>query len=126
MPVMNTPDHITELQSDEIFVFGSNMLGKHIGGAARQAHENFGAIWGKPEGIQGESYALPTVSRSMAPYSLAMIRTNISSFLSYARHHPEKTFLLTKIACGIAGHNEEDIAPMFKHAPDNVVRPRGW
>lgn len=123
---MTTSDNITELKDNEIFVFGSNMLGEHLGGAARYAYDHFGAVWGNPEGIQGQSYALPTMGRRVQPYSLTMLSRNVSTFLYYARKHPEKTFLLTKIGCGIAGWKEADIAPMFKKAPRNVIKPKGW
>jgi hypothetical protein len=127
MAVMsNTPDNITELKPNQIFVFGSNQNGEHIGGAARTAYDKFGAVWGKPEGLQDRSYALPTVSKHFRPYSLRMIGKNVYTFLWYASKHPELTFLLTKVGCGIAGHKEEDIAPLFKHAPSNVIKPRGW
>lgn len=117
---------INELKPNQIFVFGSNGNGEHIGGAAKQAFEQFGAVWGQFEGLQGKSYALPTVSRQMRPLSLTQIKVGVSYFLHIARKNPELEFLLTKIGCGIAGHAEEDIAPLFKRVPSNVIKPEGW
>ena len=40
-----TPNYIESLEENEIFVFGSNLDGYHIGGAAMIAKERFGAVW---------------------------------------------------------------------------------
>ena len=42
-----TPNYIVSLEDNEVFVFGSNLEGHHIGGAARIAKEHFGAVWGQ-------------------------------------------------------------------------------
>lgn len=127
---MTAPDDITSLGLGQVMVFGSNGDGEHAGGAARYAYDNFGAEWGNHQGIQGQSYAIPTMAKYRKgvrkSYSLHTISLNVQTFLYYARQHPELTFMLTRIACGIAGHGEEDIAPMFHAAPDNVWKPRGW
>lgn len=122
----STPENITELQPDDVFCFGSNALGEHYGGAARYAYDHFGAIWGRGEGIQGQSYAIPTLSKAMKPYSISMLERITGTFIYYAKQHPEKTFLLTKVGCGIAGFSEAEIAPLFKYAPRNVVKPERW
>lgn len=122
----NTPDNITELKPNEVFVFGSNRLGAHRGGAARYAYDHFGAELSNSEGIQGQSYALPTMDKDMKPYSSYNLKKVVNSFVYYARQHPEKTFLLTKVGCGIAGFTEAQIAPLFRHTPGNVVKPKGW
>ena len=115
-----TPERIIELPEGSIFVFGSNESGAHGGGAARVALENFGAIWGQGEGLQGQSYGLPTME------GLDALRGAAQRFIDFAERHPELRFYLTKVGCGIAGHPEDVVAPLFAAAPDNVVRPPGW
>ena len=116
-----TPDMITRLAENEIFVFGSNLQGMHAGGAARIAHKLFGAIWGQGVGLQGSSYAIPTMQggvETIAPY--------VDEFITFAQEHPQLRFLVTRIGCGIAGFTDEEIAPLFTAAYnlDNVALPR--
>ena len=106
-----TPDFITELGPNDIFVFGSNLAGAHAGGAARLANQKFGAIWGHGVGLQGNSYAIPTMQGG-----IETIKPYVDEFIEFAKSHPELTFYVTKIGCGIAGFKEEDIAPLFKTA----------
>ena len=118
-----TPEFITELAEDEVFVFGSNLAGMHGGGAAATAHRCFGAVWGKGVGLYGKSYAIPTMHggvNTVKPY--------VDEFIEYAKHHPELRFLVTKIGCGIAGFREEQIAPLFAEAIDvkNIILPRDF
>ena len=105
-----TPEYIDALGPDEIFVFGSNIQGNHAGGAARIAAARFGAVMGQGTGLQGQSYAIPTMGgmREMKHY--------IDEFILFADIHPEMKFLVTKIGCGIAGYTPEEIAPMFAGA----------
>ena len=116
-------EFITELQPGEIFVFGSNLQGMHGGGAARVAYRNFGAIMGKGVGLQGQSYAIPTMQGGVET-----IRPYVDEFIAFAKEHPELTFLVTRIGCGIAGFTDEEIAPLFAEAQsvDNIVPPEGW
>lgn len=116
-----TPEFITELGPDEIFVFGSNLAGMHAGGAARVAAERFGAIWGQGVGLQGNSYAIPTMQGGVDT-----VRPYVDDFISFAKAHPELTFYVTKIGCGIAGFTIGEIAPLFIEAVSlpNVVLPR--
>ncbi len=114
------PDLISELQPGEVIVIGSNERGQHGGGAARYACDNFGLAWGTGEGLSGRTYALPTME---GPGKLLAA---VQRFIEYASQHPEITFLLTKVGCGIAGYAEEDVSPLFSRAPGNVLRPRGW
>lgn len=118
-----TPDNITELAPDEIFVFGSNLAGHHMGGAARTAMERFGAEWGQGEGIQGQSYAIPTMFGSVEE-----IKPYVDRFLDLAYEWDENTFIVTRIGCGIAGFTPEQIAPLFDRVADmyNVVLPRDF
>lgn len=103
----------------EIFVFGSNLLGLHGGGAAKDALDSYGAVWGQGSGRQGSSYAIPTKHNFSSTMSVEEIRPYVNDFLAYALENPQKTFFVTAIGCGLAGHTVEDIAPMFAHAPLN-------
>ena len=118
-----TPEYITTLRPSEIFVFGSNLEGFHGGGAARIAYEKFGAEWGVGVGPTGQCYAIPTMQGGVET-----IRPYVDEFISYAEQHPELTFLVTRIGCGIAGFTDEQIAPLFAAARDlqNVALPEGW
>lgn len=115
-----TPDFITELKEGEVFVFGSNEEGMHGGGAARIASEKFGAKWGEGIGMTGRCYAIPTMDGS-----LDIIRKHVDDFTEYAAAHPELTFLVTRIGCGIAGLRDSEIAPLFGKASElgNVTLP---
>ena len=118
-----TPDFITELKENEIFVFGSNLEGMHGGGAARLAYNKFGAIWGQGVGFQGQSYGIPTMHGGVDA-----IKPYVDEFIEFAKSHPELTFLVTRIGCGIAGFRDEEIAPLFKECIeiDNVILPRSF
>jgi len=117
---------ITELKPGQIFVFGSNRAGIHAGGAARLAREKFGAREGVGEGMTGHCYAFPTLTENFEKVSRASLEASRDRFFQTARRHPEKTFLLTKVGCGIAGFSEDEIRPLFAHAPANVVLPEDW
>ena len=116
-----TPERITELKPNEIFVFGSNLAGAHGGGAARLAYNRFGAIWGQGVGLQGQSYAIPTMQGGVET-----IKPYVDEFIRFAKQHLEQKFLVTKIGCGIAGFKVDEIAPLFYHAIDseNIVLPK--
>ena len=118
-----TPDHITHLEPDEIFVFGSNLQGMHAGGAARIAYNKFGARWGQGDGIQGQSYAIPTMQRGMET-----IKPYVDEFIKLAREWDQNTFYVTRIGCGIAGFTDRQIAPLFDEAYDlyNVRLPESF
>ena len=107
---------ITQLAANEVFVFGSNLGGRHGAGAARKARE-WGAVCGNPVGHQGQTYAIPTVDASVRnTLSLAEIQPYANEFIQYARTHPELVFLLTDVGCGLAGLRAEDAAPLFQEA----------
>ena len=118
-----TPDFISHLKDNEIFVFGSNLHGMHGGGAARVAFLHFGAIYGQGVGLQGQSYAIPTMQGGTET-----IRPYVDEFILFAKNHPELTFLVTRIGCGIAGFVAKDIAPLFKDAIsiENVHLPNDF
>lgn len=118
-----TPEHITELGPDDIFVFGSNLQGLHMGGAARYALEHFGAQMGQGEGPQGQSYAIPTMQGGVDT-----IKPYVDRFIDLAREWDQNTFYVTPIGCGIAGFTPEQIAPLFDEAYDlyNVRLPESF
>lgn len=115
-----TPDNISELKPDEVFVFGSNLEGHHAGGAARVAVQKFGAVWGQGVGMQGQSYGIPTMHGGVdeiAPY--------VDQFIKYAKDNTDKYFFVTRIGCGIAGFKDEEMAPLFADTVgvDNICLP---
>lgn len=118
-----TPENITSLEPDEIFVFGSNLEGNHAGGAARTALERFGAIMGQGVGIQGQSYAIPTMQGG-----IETIKPYVDQFIDLAWEWDQNTFYVTRIGCGIAGFTDEEIAPLFDRAYDfyNVRLPESF
>ena len=118
-----TPSWIDDLQENQVFVFGSNLAGMHGGGAARVARLRFGAVMGNGVGMQGRSYAIPTMQGGTET-----IRPYVNDFIAYAKKHPELTFLVTPIGCGIAGFEPEDIAPLFELASsvENIWLPKSF
>lgn len=119
-----TPNRITELKPDEIFVFGSNLEGAHGGGAALLAWREWGAIWGQGSGLQGQTYGIPTMHGGPEA-----IRPYVNEFIRFARQHSDTIFLVTEIGCGIAGFKPAQIAPLFKEAAEipNIYLPqRFW
>lgn len=116
------PDRIVSLAPNEIFVFGSNAQGLHYGGAANTAVNYFGAIMGRGHGIQGQSYAIDTMS------GLVNMKADIDAFVAYAKAHPELRFLVTLIGCGIAGFKPSQVAPLFSDCVDlsNVCLPSAF
>lgn len=115
-----TPECISALKENEVFVFGSNLSGAHGGGAAFVALERFGAIWGQGVGLQGQSYGIPTMHGGVDA-----IKPYVDDFIRFAREHPELKFYVTKIGCGIAGFRIGEMAPLFADAIDveNVILP---
>ena len=108
---------ITELDQNEIFVFGSNGQGAHMGGAAATAVNKFGAVMGQAEGLQGQSYAIDTMD------GVEVMKEQIDRFIEFAAKHPELTFYVTEIGCGIAGYTPDQVAPFFEKATYNVILP---
>ncbi len=110
----------------EIFVFGSNLAGRHGKGAALCALKEHGARYGWGEGHHGNSYAIPTKDSYLTTLSLEIISGYVRTFVSYAKQHPELTFNVTAIGTGLAGYSHEQIAPMFRDAPSNRRLPGVW
>lgn len=113
-------DRIAKLGENEFFVFGSNIQGAHGGGSAWFAHKAFGAEWGVGEGLTGRTYALPTMEGA------ASLKKAVNNFIACAKQHPEFTFLVTAVGCGIAGYTPNEVAPLFKEATslENVYLPQ--
>lgn len=110
-----------------IFVFGSNLIGAHMGGAAHAAHNHYGAAWGASQGRTGHAYAIPTVDATvMNRLPLPAIEQAVERFIEYAQARPHLQFFVTRIGCGIAGHLDADIAPMFRNIPANCSLPDTW
>lgn len=118
-----TPEKISELKSDEVFVFGSNLEGMHGGGAAYAAWKHFGAVMGCGVGLRGQSYAIPTMQGGVET-----IKPYVDDFIVFAREHPERFFFVTRIGCGIAGFRDKEIAPLFEWAAglENVCLPESF
>ena len=118
-----TPEFITKLQPNEIFVFGSNLKGLHGGGAAYIAYRKFGAIMGQGVGLQGQGYAIPTMQGGVET-----IKPYVDEFIQFAKSNKNMTFLVTRIGCGIAGFTDKEIAPLFEaaHGIENIVLPENW
>lgn len=119
-----TPDKITELKPNEVFVFGSNEAGIHGAGAAKLAHEKFGAKWGVGLGLEGKTYAIPTKDYNIKTLDLYRINLYVLYFKADVKRYKDLNFLVTEIGCGLAGYEPKDIAPFFKDAPENVFLPK--
>lgn len=107
----------------DVFVFGSNLAGRHGAGAALFAKQNHGAIYGQGEGLQGHSYGIPTKDANIRTLPLTRIAEAVATFKSFAAEHPELTFVITPIGCGLAGYKPEQIAPFFADSPPNCQLP---
>ncbi|MDO4970563.1 MAG: hypothetical protein Q4E41_00505 [Bacteroidales bacterium] len=118
-----TPRNVSQLQGNEVFVFGSNLAGHHMGGAARVAASKFGAVFGQGVGLQGQSYAIPTMQGGVET-----IKPYVDEFAKFADAHPELNFYVTRIGCGIAGFSDEEIAPLFAACISlpNVALPQSF
>ena len=120
-----TPNNITELKENEIFVFGSNESGRHGKGAAKTAL-GWGAKWGQARGLQGKTYGIPTKDHSVRiTLPISKIQIYVDEFIEFAKKRQDLIFLVTEIGCGLAGYKPKDIAPLFKEAKDieNIYLP---
>lgn len=118
-----TPERITELKADEVFVFGSNLAGMHGGGAAYVAFQKFGAVMGCGVGLRGQSYAIPTMQGGVET-----IKPYVDDFIAFAKSRPGLFFYVTRIGCGIAGFRDREIAPLFFAAREieNICLPKSF
>lgn len=132
--VVDTPPWEDEKPVRQIFVFGSNLAGRHGAGAAKEAKLNYGAIYGQGIGLQGDSYAIPTkdgrngqdLKLPEATLPLDQIAVHVKNFIDFAWDNPCWVYNVQRIGCGLAGYKDEQIAPLFKGAPMNVNLPLGW
>ena len=122
-----TPDYIDALLSNQIFVFGSNALGYHTGGASGTARKKFGAVWGQPEGLQGQSYAIP-VDFGKGIRKDTEVRASVEKFIEFAKQNENRFFFVTRIGCGIGGYRDEEMAQFFKQALEvnNICLPKSF
>ncbi|AUV61854.1 hypothetical protein HWB52_gp39 [Pseudomonas phage Littlefix] len=109
-----------------IFVFGSNLAGRHGAGAAAYAYNHEGAVYGQGIGHFGNSYAIPTKDHNIQTMELVDIQQCVELFIQYAELNPDLKFKVTRIGCGLAGYKDEDIAPMFSKAPSNCWFDQVW
>jgi len=109
-----------------IFVFGSNLAGRHGAGSARYAREHWGAQHGIGRGRTGNAYAIPTQDANLDPLPLLRIRIHVDEFIAYATRHPHLHFQVTAIGTGLAGYSDGDVAPLFAGAPGNCTLPVQW
>lgn len=121
-----TPENITSLADGEIFVFGSNLAGRHGAGAAATARRKFGAEPGVGEGLTGQCYAFPTLDDSLRKLTMRELQASRDRLYLIAGLNPELTFLLTRVGTGLAGYGEQEMADLFAGAPGNIVTPPGW
>ncbi|MBQ9203007.1 MAG: hypothetical protein IJ155_02065 [Prevotella sp.] len=124
-----TPEFVESLKDGQVFVFGSNLIGNHSGGASLVAMQRFGAVWGQAEGPQGQCYAIPVDIRGEAVENVsAYMKRHIDKFLAYAKAHSELFFIVIRVGCGNAGFDEEFVALFFKEAMtmDNVSLPKSF
>jgi hypothetical protein len=122
-----TPENITTLNNNEIFVFPSNLAGRHGAGAAKFSLK-LGSIWGKPIGLMGRCYAIPTKDRYIKTLPIIKIKPFVDDFIEWAILNPDNIFLVTAIGCGLAGYTAKDIAPLFKEAVplENIHLPQSF
>jgi hypothetical protein len=109
-----------------ILVFGSNLAGRHGAGSAKYARMEHGAIYGQGEGLQGNSYAIPTKSKTFAVLPINVIEEKVNVFIQHAKENPDVQFNVTRIGCGLAGYGDLDIGPLFTKAPENCILPPMW
>lgn len=122
-----TPDYIDTLLPNQVFVFGSNTLGYHTGGASGTARKKFGAIWGQAEGLQGQCYAIP-VDYGKDVRNDIEVKAAVDRFIAFAKEHTELFFFVTRVGCGIAGYHDEEMAQFFKDVLElkNVSLPKSF
>jgi hypothetical protein len=114
------------VSSEAIFVFGSNLSGRHGRGAALSAREHHGAVAGKGVGLHGTSYAIPTKDHASRAIPLDQIAHYVRRFIEFAKEHSELTFEVTRVGCGVAGYSDKQMAPLFMGAPKNCQLPEEW
>ncbi len=109
-----------------VWVFGSNLAGRHGAGAAKVAKVSFSAQFGCGRGPTGRAYAIPTKDANLKVIEIDQIEQSIADFILYAKLHPELSFFVTRVGCGLAGYKDEQIASYFINAPENCSLPVQW
>lgn len=117
---------IIELDDNEVFIFGSNLAGRHGKGAAKTALNKFGAIYGVGEGPQGQSYAFPTLDWNLNQLSTERLKTSSALLFAVTQCWYWKKFYLTDVGCGLGGYSPEYMKQFFTKLPSNVTKPEGW
>jgi len=117
------PDHA---DCDNIFVFGSNATGEHFGGAARVAHELFGARWGHISGFCGHSYAIATMRLREEDPRAPKLKPQLEVFRTFVRHMPNQLFFLTRVGCGIACYPDREVIRLLGPVMPNISYPDVW
>lgn len=125
-PSKRTMDMSVNSVTMPIFVFGSNLAGRHGKGSAKHAYNKCGAQWGVGFGRTGNAYAIPTKDKNIRTMPIVDIVPYIDEFIKYANDNPDLTFELVRIGCGLAGYTDQQIAPLFAASPDNVLFPKEW
>lgn len=123
---MNFQKELFTAGSNNIFCFGSNLVGRHGAGAAKFAVEFCGAQYGNPFGLQGNSFAIPTKDENIRTLPLSLIEQHIRQFLHFTHQNPQLAFYITRIGCGLAGYKDIQLAPLFVDAPPNCILPTKW
>lgn len=126
MATFDEKGFITSLDTNEVFIFGSNLAGRHGAGAALTAKNKFGAIYGIGEGPQGRSYAFPTLDWNLNKLSTERLRTSAELLRAWAGMYSWHTFFLTDVGCGLGGYTPEYMKQFFVMMPPNVIKPEGW
>lgn len=114
---------INNLEQNQIIVVGTNLAGKHLGGAARQAHNDFGLVWGVGEGLYGKTYAFPTLTEDFGKRAIASLQESVRKLYQCCNDNQDKQFLLTPVGTGIAGYAVNEMKALFTNPPTNLVLP---
>lgn len=114
---------VTQLKENQVFVFGSNLAGRHGRGAALAALRKFGAVYGQGEGLQGQSYGIPTKDKLIRTLPITSVKSHIERFIKFAKVNLQQEFIVTPVGCGLAGFHPKTIAPMFEGCSSNVILP---
>lgn len=115
-----------DLPEGTVFVFGSNLAGRHGKGAAQTARRHFGAVYGVGTGRTGQAYAIPTKDHTLQPLLLRLIAAHVADFLAYAHANLNTNFFVTAVGTGLAGYTHAQMAPLFKGHPPNCLLPDEW
>lgn len=111
------------LDTRPIYVFGSNLAGRHGKGTALTARKKYGAVYGQGVGMQGHSYGIPTKDGDLNILPIPVIAAHVLDFLNHARNDIRRVYQLVRIGCGLSGYKPEQIAQLFIETPGNCQLP---